>query len=153
MENYPSRLKIKLHLKSKALLVSSKPYNNPLQKIDDLNKENLKFKKAILNNIKLKSKMKFSLTKKLPTQTEESSKQKEKEKDKEKNYTSNIVIASIPTIKKQIMRNNTGIKKIPSSSYTSSLSMTKIKLTNTINYSIKEENEKINRPKIFKERN
>ena len=97
--------------------------------------------------------MKFSLTKKLPIQTEESSKQKEKEKDKEKNYTSNIVIASIPTIKKQIMRNNTGIKKIPSSSYTSSLSMTKIKLTNTINYSIKEENEKINRPKIFKERN
>ena len=33
----------------------------------------------------------------------------------------------------KIMRNNTGIKKIPSSSYTSSLSMTKIKLTNTIN--------------------
>ena len=31
--------------------------------------------------------------------------------------------------------------------------MANIKITNTINYSIKEENEKINRPKIFKERN
>ena len=92
--------------------------------------------------------MKFSLNKKLPAQTEESSKQKEKEPP-----TSNIIIPSIPTIKKQIMRNNTCIKKIPSSSYTSSSSMTKIKFTNTINYSIKEEKEKINRPKIFKERN
>ena len=52
------------------------------------------------------------------------------------------------------MRNNTGIKKIPSSSYVSSSSMNNTKLTNTINYTIKEENEKIeNRPKIFKERN
>ena len=137
MENiHPSRLKIKFHLKSKALL-----------KIDDLNKENLHFKKTILNNIKLKSKIKFSLTKKIQAQTEESSKQKDQSNQ-------NLIIPSIPTIKKQIMRNNTGIKKIPSASYTSSSSFNKVKMTNTINYSIQEENQKIeNRPKIFKERN
>ncbi len=40
---------------------------------------------------------------------------------------------SIPTIKNQLMPNNTGIKKIPSSCCTSS----KSKLTHTINYTIK----------------
>ena len=134
--NYPSHLKIKFHLKSKALL-----------KIDDLNKEKIHFKKTILNNIKLKSKIKFSLTKKIQSQTEENSKQKDQSNQ-------NIIIPSIPITKKQINRNNTGIKKIPSASYTSSSSFNKVNMTNTINYTIKEENEKNeNRLKIFKERN
>ena len=59
-------------------------------------------------------------------------------------------MSSIPTIKNQLMGNNTGIKKIPSSCCTSS----KSKLTRTINYTIKDEKVKIaNIPKIFKERN
>ena len=80
--------------------------------------------------------MKLSIKKKnqLKAQTEEGSKQKEL-------LTQNILIPQAPITKKQIMRNNTGIKKIPSTSYTSSSSMNKIIFPNTINYSIKEENE------------
>jgi hypothetical protein len=80
------------------------------------------------------------------THTEEDSKQKEQSNP-------NLNIPSIPTIQNQPMRNNTGIKKIPSSFCTSSSSMNKSKLTHTINYTIKDERVKIqNRPKIFKER-
>ena len=131
MENYPSRLKIKFHIKSKALLVSKITTNFQIQKIDNINKDNISFKKTVLNNIKLKSKPRFSLHKKIQTQTEQSLKQKEQNP--------NLIIPSIPTIKKQIMRNNTGFKKIPSACYTSSSFMNKPKLTQTINYTIKEE--------------
>ena len=93
--------------------------------------------------------MKLSIKKKIQpkAQTEEGSKQKEL-------LTQNILIPQAPITKKQIMRNNTGIKKIPSTSYTSSSSMNKIIFPNTINYSIKEENGKNEkRAKIYKERN
>ena len=89
--------------------------------------------------------MNFSIKKKVEAQTEKGSKQKEQMRQ-------NLIIPCIPTTKKPILRNNTGIKKIPSASYPSS-SMNKLKLTNTINYSTKEENLKIYKPKIFKERN
>ena len=73
--------------------------------------------------------MKLSIKKKIQpkAQTEEGSKQKEL-------LTQNILIPQAPITKKQIMRNNTGIKKIPSTSYTSSSSMNKIIFPNTINY-------------------
>ena len=65
-----------------------------------------------------------------------------------------MFIPQVPISKKQIMRNNTGIKKIASTSYTSSSSMNKILFPNIINYPIKEENEKKEkREKIYKERN
>lgn len=55
------------------------------------------------------------------------------------------------------MRNNTGFKKIPSACYTSSSFMNKPKLTQTINYTIKEENDKNEKesktkPKMFKQK-
>ena len=93
--------------------------------------------------------MKLSIKKKIQpqAQTEEGPKQKEL-------ITQNIFIPQVPITKKQIMRNNTGIKKIPSVSYTSSSSMNKMIFPDTINYSIKEEYEKNEkRAKIYKERN
>ena len=96
-----------------------------------MNKENIHFKRNILNNIKLKSKLKFSLNKEIKTQPEI------KEESKE-----SIYIPSVPKIKKQILRNNQKLRKIPSTNNIYISSLSKNKLINTINYSSKEENSK-----------
>ena len=96
-----------------------------------MNKENIHFKRNILNNIKLKSKLKFSLNKEIKTQPEI------KEESKE-----SIYIPSAPKIKKQILRNNQKLRKIPSTNNIYISSLSKNKLINTINYSSKEENSK-----------
>ena len=86
----------------------------------------------ILNNIKLTSKLKFSLNKEIKTQPEI------KEESKE-----NIsFIPSAPKLKKQIIRNHKNLKKIPSTNYISSCSINKNKSIKTIDYSTKEENDK-----------
>ena len=119
MENNLSKMKLKFHLKSKALLV--------------IGKENIHIKKNILNNIKLKSKLKFSLNKEIKT------KQDIKEESKE-----NIFIPFAPKIKKQILRNHKNLKKIPSTNCIHTSSKNKIKLIRTMNYSLREENDKKN---------
>ena len=81
----------------------------------------------------MKSKLKFSLNKAIKT------KQEIKEESKE-----DIFIPSAPKIKKQILRNHKNLKKIPSTKYIYTSSMNKIKLMQTINYSLKEENDKKN---------
>ena len=81
----------------------------------------------------MKSKLKFSLNKEIKT------KQEIKEESKE-----DIFIPSVPKIKKQILRNHKNLKKIPSTKYIYTSSMNKIKLIKTINYSLKEENDKKN---------
>ena len=81
----------------------------------------------------MKSKLKFSLNKEIKT------KQEIKEESKE-----DIFIPFAPKIKKQILRNHKNLKKIPSTKYIYTSSMNKIKLIKTINYSLKEENEKKN---------
>ena len=105
----------------------------PLQKIDNIGKENIHIKKNILNNIKLKSKLKFSLNKEIKT------KQDIKEESKE-----SIFIPSAPKVKKQILRNHKNLKKIPSTNCIHTSSKNKIKLIQTINYSLREENDKKN---------
>ena len=119
MENNLSKMKLKFHLKSKALLV--------------IGKENIHIKKNILNNIKLKSKLKFSLNKEIKT------KQDIKEESKE-----SIFIPFAPKIKKQILRNHKNLKKIPSTNCIHTSSKNKIKLIQTMNYSLREENDKKN---------
>ena len=96
-----------------------------------MNKENIHFKRNILNNIKLKSKLKFSLNKEINTQPEIKVESKE-----------SIYIPSAPKIKKQILRNNQKLRKIPSTNNIYISSLSKNKLINTINYSSKEENSK-----------
>ena len=119
MESNSSKMKLKFHLKSRTLL-----------KIDNINKENIHIKKNILNNIKLKSKLKLFSNKEIKTQPEI------KEESKENN-----IIPSVPKVKKQILRNHKILKKIPSTNYINSSSMNKIRLARTINYSSKKDKE------------
>ena len=85
-----------------------------------------------MNNIKLKSKLKFSLNKELKTQHES------KEESKE-----SIHVPFGQKLKKQIWRNHKNLRKIPSTNYIYQSSLNKMKLvTQTINYSSKDENDK-----------
>ena len=133
MQNYPSRLKMIFRLKSKPLLVSQINININIyiQKLDDLTKQNLQFKKVILKHNKLKPKIKFSLIKKSQTVIEEDFKQKEQ-------IIQNNNFSSIQTVKEPIMRINTDLKKNNSACYISTTSKIQIKMNHTINYNIKE---------------
>ena len=64
-----------------------------------------------------------------------------KEENKEESKES-IIIPSIPKIKKTIIRNHKNFKKIPSTNYIHNSTLNKMKLIRTINYSIKEDNDK-----------
>ena len=151
MEKNISKMKIRLNVKSKALLVRNEINLLFQKKIEHINKENINFKKNILNNIKLKSKLKFSLNKEIKTQPEIKEENKENIENKKSFY-----IPSAPKIKKQLLRNN-NLRKIPSTNYIHTFKLNKIKLTQTLNYSIKEENDKrdsfSNKDNTFQENN